>query len=137
MMLTKLAQFVFPGSTTNKAFSFAPKHCVDVSKQEVLRGVRATNKDTIEVLNMTVPSRVGGFNQDYYLPFSANESCSTAEAWCAGTDVEPKTMQLTAESKKKATKKSGLNRLKTGIKSAPAAEAAGADNSEELAALRA
>ena len=75
-MLTFLSQYVFPGATTQKAFSIAPKHAVDPSKQEILRGARATNKDTIEVLNMTVPSRVGGFNQDYYLPFAANEPSS-------------------------------------------------------------
>ena len=75
-MLTFLSQYVFPGATTQKAFSIAPKHAVDPSKQEILRGARATNKDTIEILNMTVPSRVGGFNQDYYLPFSANEPSS-------------------------------------------------------------
>ena len=77
---------------------------------------------------MTVPSRVGGFNQDYYLPFSANEPSNNAEAWCNGTDVEPKTMQLTAESKKTKTKKSGLSRLKTGVKIAAAEESKGDDS---------
>lgn len=136
-MLTFLSQYVFPGSSTQKAFTIAPKHVVDVSKQEVLRGVRATNKDTIEVLNMTVPSRVGGFNQDYYLPFQANEPSNNAVAWVAGTDVEPKTMQMTAGAKAAKVKKSGLNRLTTGIKEVTAAATTGVDNSEELAQLRA
>lgn len=80
-----------------------PKHIVDVSKQEVMRSVRATNTGKLEVLAMRIPNRMGGFNQDYYPAFDANEPSSTAEAWCAGTDVPAKTMQLTGASK--ATKK--------------------------------
>lgn len=71
-------------STTQKAFALMPKTCVDVTKQEVLRCVRATNTDKLDVLAMRIPSKVGGFNQDYYPPFTANEASSTAEAWCSG-----------------------------------------------------
>ena len=39
-------------------------------------------------------------------------------------------MQLTADSGKKKTKKSGLSRLKTGVKTAAAEEVKGGDNSE-------
>jgi len=72
-----------------------PKHIVDVTKQEIMRSVRATNTGKLEVLGMRIPSKVGGFNQDYYPAFFANEASSTAEAWCNGTDVPAKTMQLT------------------------------------------
>ena len=83
------------GDTTQKAFCMAPKHCVDVSKQEVMRSVRVTNKGKIDVLALRIPSN-NGFNPDYYPSFNSIEASSTAEAWCAGTDVEPKKMQLTA-----------------------------------------
>ena len=53
---------MFPFSSTQKAFTIGPKHCVNVGKQEVMRAVRATNKSTIEVLQMIIPSRIGGFN---------------------------------------------------------------------------
>ena len=76
-----------------------PKHCVDVSKQEVMRSCRVTNTGKLDVLAMRIPSKVGGFNQDYYPPFFANEASSTAEAWCNGQDVPAKTMQLSAASK--------------------------------------
>ena len=39
-------------------------------------------------------------------------------------------MQLTADSGKKKTKKSGLSRLKTGVKKAADEEVKGGDNSE-------
>lgn len=82
-------------NTTQKAFCMAPKHCVDVSKQEVMRSVRVTSTGKIDVLAMRIPSN-NGFNADYYPSFNSIEASSTAEAWCAGTDVEPKKMQLTA-----------------------------------------
>ena len=71
-------------ATTQKAFSIMPKHVVDVSKQEIMRSVRATNTGKLEVLAMRIPSKAGGFNQDYYPAFDANEPSSTAEAWCSG-----------------------------------------------------
>ena len=61
-----------------------PKHSVDVGKQEVMRSCRVTNTGKLDVLAMRIPSKVGGFNQDYYPPFDANEASSTAEAWCNG-----------------------------------------------------
>ena len=63
---------------------------------------------------MVIPSKIGGFNQDYYPAFNANEASSTAEAWVAGTDVPAKTMQLEAKAKAKRTAQTGLQRLKTG-----------------------
>jgi hypothetical protein len=57
-----------------------------------MRSVRATNTDKLEVLSMCIPSKVGGFNQEYYPSFNANEPSSTAEAWLSGTDVPAKTM---------------------------------------------
>ena len=127
-------------NTTQKGFAMAPKHCVDVGKQEVMRSVRITNTGKLDVLAMRIPSKVGGFNQEYYPPFSANEPSSTAEDWCAGQDVLPKTMQLSATSKVNKKKKSGLNRLKGGPKASAAAEATastGAASSEAADALRA
>ena len=67
-----------------------------MSKQEVMRSVRVTNTGECKVLAMRIPSKVGGFNPEYYPAFDSNEASSTAEAWVAGTDVEPKKMQLTA-----------------------------------------
>jgi len=54
--------------------------------------VRTTNTHKIEVINLCIPSKSGGFSQEYYPAFNANEPSSTAEAWCAGTDVPAKTM---------------------------------------------
>jgi len=98
-----------------------PKHAVDVSKQEVMRSVRCTNTGKLEVLAMRIPSKVGGFNQEYYPEFTANEAASTAEAWCAGTDVAAKTMQMSAQKSAAKKKQSGLNRLKTGVAATKAA----------------
>ena len=78
-----------------------PKHSVDVGKQEVMRSVRVNNVKNMEVLAMRIPSKIGGFNQDYYPAFNANEASSTAEAWVAGTDVPAKTMQLQPPAKAK------------------------------------
>ena len=69
-----------------------PKHIVDVGKQEIMRSVRITNAGKLDVLAMRIPSKVGGFNQEYYPSFDANEASSTSEAWCNGTDVAAKTM---------------------------------------------
>ena len=77
---------------------------------------------------------MGGFNQDYYPPFIANEPANQAEPWLAGTDVPPKTMQLTGENKKgKAANKGGLSRLKTGVKATAASEES--KGGEDTAAL--
>ena len=116
----------------------APKHSVDVGKQEVMRSIRITNTGKLDVLAMRIPSKVGGFNQEYYPPFSANEPSSTAEEWCAGQDVLPKTMQLSATKRASKKKKAGLNRLKTGGSkpAAATAESSGAVSSEAADALR-
>lgn len=90
-ILTPVQQHSF-GTSTHKAFAIAPKHCVDVRQQEVLRAVRVTNTSKLDVLALRIPSKVGAFNADYYPPFPANEASSTAEAWCAGSDVPAKTM---------------------------------------------
>lgn len=45
---------------------------------------------------MRIPSKVGGFNEDYYPAFNSNEASSSAEAWIAGNDVAAKTMQMSA-----------------------------------------
>lgn len=81
-----------------------PKHIVDVSKQEVMRSCRITNTAKMEVLAMRIPSKVGGFNDEYYPAFNSNEASSSAEAWCAGNDVPAKTMQMTAAKKAAKTK---------------------------------
>ena len=73
-----------------------PKHCVDVNKNEVMRSVRVTNTKKIEVVAMRIPNNNNGFNAEYYPPFDWNEASSTAEAWCAGTDVEPIKKPMTA-----------------------------------------
>lgn len=83
------------GKDSTKGFCVAPKHCVDVSKQEIFSAARTTSGNTIEVLQLSVPSKQGMFNPAYYPPFVANEPSNQAEAWLAGTDVAPKTMQLT------------------------------------------
>lgn len=97
--------------------------------------MRTTNTHKIEVINLCIPSKSGGFSQDYYPAFNANEASSTAEAWCAGTDVPAKTMQLTAAKKAATAKKGGLNRLK-GAASATAApeESKGSEDSAGLKA---
>ena len=100
-----------------------PKTAVDVSKQEVMRSVRITNTQKLEVLAMRIPSKVGGFNQEYYPPFNANEASSSAEAWCAGNDVPAKTMQLSAAAKTVKKKQPGLSKLGKGAGLAPAASA--------------
>ena len=105
--------------------------------------MRVTNTQKMEVLAMSIPSKVGGFNQDYYPAFNANEASSTAEAWVAGTDVPAKTMQLAPPEKVKRVAQSGLQRLKTGKAAqldapteTPTAAASSSD-SAEVTALKA
>ena len=86
--------------TTQKGFCMMPKHVVDVSKQEIMRACRVTNNTKLDILALRIPSKVGGFNQEYYPAFVANEPSSNAEAFFAGNDVPPKTMQLSAQKKK-------------------------------------
>lgn len=100
-----------------------------------MRAYRVTNTGKLDVLAMRIPSKVGGFNSDYYPPFHGNESSTTAEAWCAGENVPAKTMQLSATKSVTKTKKSGLNRLKKG--GADATSAPEEAKGEDAAALRA
>lgn len=123
------------GNLTQKHMGFAPKWCVNTGVQEIYRACRVNNNKTLDVLSVQLPSKTGSFVQEFYPPFTANEPANTAEAWCAGTDVAPKTMQMTQVKSAAKTKKTGLSRLKTGIKTAAAPEEAkGGDDS---AALRA
>lgn len=91
---------------------------------------------------MKIPSKVGGFNQEYYPLFNANEPSSSAEAWAAGTDVAAATMQMSQLKREVKKRQGGLNRLRTGIKPVAAAEekkSAGGDTSAleaEIAQLR-
>lgn len=76
------------------------------------------------------------------MPFNANEASNTAEAWCAGTDVPPKTMEVSMNSQKTGQKKQkGLGRLKGGPAQPEAAAAeeqkGGSGGSEEIAELKA
>jgi len=52
-----LSTTVSLGSVSTKGFCVAPKHVVDVSKQELFRGARTTSGDTLEVLQMHIPSK--------------------------------------------------------------------------------
>ena len=90
--ILNLSTTVSFGTASTKGFAVAPKQVVDVSKQEIYRGARATGDDKLEILQLAVPSKQGTFNPAYYPPFRANEPANNAEAWLAGTDVEPKTM---------------------------------------------
>ena len=87
------------GTKPARVSSTNPEARVMDTDSQIIVAVNVTNVGTLEVLAMRIPSRVGGFNQDYYPPFVANEPSSKAEDWCAGTDVPAKTMQLTAEKK--------------------------------------
>ncbi len=77
-----------------------------------MRAVRTTNKNTLEVISLLIPSRTGNINEDFFPPFPANVPSNTAEAWVSGTDVAAKTMQIAAQKKSAVAKKGGLNRLK-------------------------
>lgn len=69
----------------------------------------------------------------------ANEPASTAEEWCAGIDVPPKTMQLSQMKQASKSKKAGLSRLKTGkkVESAQSAAQEESKGGDDSAALRA
>lgn len=104
--------------------------------QEIYKCARVNNNKTLDILSVQLPSKSGNFDQAIYPPFTSNEASNTADVWCAGTDVAPKTMQMTQQKGAAKTKKAGLSRLKTGVKATAAApeEAKGGDDS---AALRA
>lgn len=82
---------------------------------------------------MAIPSKQGMFNEAYYPPFLANEPANQAEAWAAGTDVPPKTMQLKPQ-KKSAAKKTGggLKGRLGGQVAAPTEEAKGGEDTAAL-----
>ena len=84
---------------------------------------------------MRIPSKAGGFNAEYYPPFDSNQPSNTAEAWCAGTDIETKKMQMTAASKTTKKKQSGLNRLRAGKPAATAKDEEIRQDDEYIAAL--
>lgn len=103
-----------------------------------MRAVRTTNKSTLEVISLLIPSRTGNINNDFFPPFPANVPSNTAEAWTAGTDVPVKTMQIAAQKKSAVAKKGGLNRLKGKAESAVSAgQSEEVKGGEDTAALRA
>ena len=131
-----LANQINLGSATHKACNMMPKQLCSTKDQEVMRVIRASNQNKIEIQQLCIPSRVGAFDQDYYPPFTANKASSTAAKYLAGEDVPAATMQLGPE-KKKAGGKGGLNRLKTkttaDLEESKSA-AAGGDDTEALKA---
>lgn len=104
-----------------------------------MRAVRTTNQRKLEVISLNIPSRTGAINQDFFIPFPANEPSNTAEAWTNGTDCAVKTMQLVAQKKSSVAKKGGLNRLKGKASEVSGAAAATEEvkGGEDTAALKA
>ncbi len=104
-----------------------------------MRAVRTTNKNTLEVISLLIPSRTGNINADFFPPFPANVSSNTAEAWVAGTDVPVKTMQIAAQKKSAVAKKGGLNRLKGKVSESAvsAGQSEEVKGGEDTAALKA
>lgn len=86
---------------------------------------------------MQIPSRIGGYNKEYYPAFVGSTVSNTAPEWLAGTDKEPVTMTLEPAGGSATTKGlGGLSGL-SGLGGAPAASAsAPAAAGEDVAALK-
>ena len=111
-MVDKLGEYKF--NDTNVLFTMMHKSVVDCNLNELGRAVRVGQKKTCETFSLSIPSKQGGFNSEYYPPFLSNEKVNTAEEWIGGKDVDPKTIQLEPKKveKKSIGKLGGLGKNK-------------------------
>ena len=59
--------YAYKGKEPQKGFSFMPKRALDVTTNEVAKGVRLTGK-TVEYVSFKVPRKSGTFQADLYPP---------------------------------------------------------------------
>ena len=91
-LIDKVSSYKFNDVT--QFFTMLPKASVDCNVNEVGRCVRVGQKKTLEYFSLKIPSRIGGYNKEYYPPFIANTVSSQATDWIAGNDVDQVTMTL-------------------------------------------
>jgi len=127
-MIDKLSSYKFNDVTT--FFTMLPKESIDCNKNEIGRCARIGQKKWLEHYSFNIPSRLGGYNKEFYPPFIGNNSSNTAAEWISGVDKEPVKTTLEPASKTGAAKGlGGLSRLNTlggSGSSAPAPAAASA-----------
>jgi len=95
----------YNGGSSQKGFTWMPKWACDVDKHEIRRGVRITDKKTMEILAFRLPSKSGLFQADLYPAFAGNTSNNNFTDWMAGTDKPAVTMELRPEKKSSAAAK--------------------------------
>jgi len=71
-----------------------PKWACDVDKHEIRRGVRITDKKTMEILAFRLPSKSGLFQPDLYPAFDGNTANNNFADWMAGTDKPAITLEM-------------------------------------------
>lgn len=88
-----------------KGFSMLPKRVVDLSMNEIQRGVRLT-ATTVEYVSFKVPRKLGGFQEDLYPPVKSGEAAMTFEDYASGQNKEPIKIQLTPDTQIESSQKS-------------------------------
>jgi coronin-2 len=78
----------YTGKDNHRDMFFLPKSSVDFMGNEVMRGIRMTNK-TAQWISFKVPRRENKFAEDLFPPHPKTESVMTYDEWASGTDKDP------------------------------------------------
>lgn len=90
-----------------KGFDFIPKHAVDVSRHEVMRGLKLENT-LIEPISFLVPRKSAEFQDDLYPETYAGEPVLTGSQWMSGENKAPKLKSMVPGRDKARTKTEGF-----------------------------
>ncbi|OZJ06460.1 hypothetical protein BZG36_00519 [Bifiguratus adelaidae] len=83
----------FKSGEPQRGIGFLPKRAVNVSECEVARAYKVSS-NIIEPISFTVPRKSDAFQADIFPPAISDEPALTADAWFAGENAHPKTIDL-------------------------------------------
>jgi len=102
----------FRSTRPQKGFDFLPKHAVDVSRHEVMRGLKLENT-LIEPISFLVPRKSAEFQDDLYPETYAGVAVLTGAQWMSGETKPPKFKSMVPGRDKGRMKTEGFLAIKT------------------------
>ena len=79
----------FKSNNICRGFSFTPKYTVDTSVCEIMKGVKLTNNNSIDLISFRVPRRSEAFQEDIYPDCISNIPALSGDGWLSGASKGP------------------------------------------------
>jgi len=94
----------FRTTVPQKGFAFFPKRCVDVSKHEIMRGLKLEST-AVQPISFRVPRKSEAFQEDLFPDAPAGVPAMASDEWCGGAECRAPALQ-SMEPGKAATRES-------------------------------